>query len=101
MVTFCMCRDLLLFAGVNIQISAVSSTFSVTDHKHVLLICYDIFSSMFLILNNIWKFKMESSSLGISKHTSRITLIVSIITTSLVCIYKFSVFNSNYEMSAC
>ena len=39
--------------GVSIQINAVSSTFSATDIKHVLLICFDIFSSMFLILNNI------------------------------------------------
>ena len=42
-----------LFADVSIQISAVSSTFGATDLKHVLLICFDIFSSMFLILNNI------------------------------------------------
>ena len=33
------------------QISAICSTFSVTDHKHVLPICCDIFSSMFLIAN--------------------------------------------------
>ena len=43
----------MFFADVSIQISAVSSTFSVTDLKHVLLICFDIFSSIFLILNNI------------------------------------------------
>ena len=53
MIMFCIYRDFLLFAGVNLQISAVSSVFSATDHKHVLLICFDIFSSMFLILNNI------------------------------------------------
>ena len=41
------------FADVSIQINAVSSTSSATDLKHVLLICYEIFSSMFLILNNI------------------------------------------------
>ena len=44
---------LAFFADVSIQISAVSSTSSATDHKHVLLICFNIFSSMFLILNNI------------------------------------------------
>ena len=43
----------VFFADVRIQINAVSSTFSSTDLKHVLLICFDIFSSMFLILNNI------------------------------------------------
>ena len=53
MTTFYIYRDFLLFAVVNIQISAVSSTFSATDHKYVLLICFDIFSSMFLILHNI------------------------------------------------
>ena len=61
MVTFCMYKDFLLFAGA----SVVYSTFSVTDHKHVLLICCDIFSSMFIIVNNILKFKLEFSSLGI------------------------------------
>ena len=49
-----------------------------SDHKHVLLICCDIFRSMFPIINIIWKFKMESSNLGISKHASRITLILPI-----------------------
>ena len=73
-----MYRDLLLFAGVRVQISALSSTFSVTDHKHVPMICCDIFSSKFLALNIIWKFKVEYASLGISKHSSRITLIVPI-----------------------
>ena len=77
-ITFCIYRDFLFFADVSIQISAVSSTFSATDHKHALLICFDTFSSMFLILNNSWKFKMESESLGISKHASRITLIAPI-----------------------
>ena len=43
----------LFFADVSIQINAVSSIFSTTDLKHVLLICFDIFSSMFPILNNI------------------------------------------------
>ena len=51
-----MYRDLSLFADVSILISAISATFSVTDHKHVLLICCDTFSSMFLISSNIWKF---------------------------------------------
>ena len=78
MVTFCIYRDFLLLAGVSVQINAVSSTFSVTDHKHVLLICCDISSSMFLILNNICKLKIESSSVGISKHASRITEVVPI-----------------------
>ena len=50
----------VFFADVSIQISEVSSAFSATDLKHVLLICFHIFSSMFPILNNIWKFKMES-----------------------------------------
>ena len=68
----------MLFAGVSVQMSAVSSTFSVIDHKRVLLICCDSFCSMFLILNNIWKFNIESPNLGISKHASRITLIVLI-----------------------
>ena len=72
MVIFCIYRHFLLFADVSIQINAVSSTFIVTDLKHVLLICCDIFSSMFLILNNIWKF----SSSGFSKHASKITLMV-------------------------
>ena len=54
-----MCRD-LLFAGVSVQISAVSVPLSVTDYKCVLLICCDIFNSTFLISNNIWKFKMVS-----------------------------------------
>ena len=76
MVTLCIFRDFLLFAGVSVQISAASSTFSVTDHQHVLLICCDSFSSMFLILNNIWKFKIKSPCLAISKQVSRITLIV-------------------------
>ena len=70
-----MYRDLLFLADVSVQISAISSNFSVIDYEHVLLIFCDIFSSMFLY---IWKFKMESSSLDISKHTSRITLIVPI-----------------------
>ena len=48
------------FADASIHTSAVSSTFSPTDHKHVLLICFDIFSSIFLILKNILNFKMES-----------------------------------------
>ena len=52
-IIFCIYRNFLFFADVSIQISAVSSTFSATDLKHVLLICFDIFSSMFLILNNI------------------------------------------------
>ena len=43
----------VFFADVNIQINTVSSTSSATDLKHVLLICFEIFSSMFLILNNI------------------------------------------------
>ena len=60
MIAFRIYRDFLFFADVSIQISAVSSIFIATDLKHVLLICFDIFSSMFLILNNIWKFKMES-----------------------------------------
>ena len=46
---------------------AVSSTFSVTCHKHVLFVCCDIFSCIVLIFNNIWKFKTESSSLGTTK----------------------------------
>ena len=46
-------QGLFVFADVSIQISTVSSTSSATDHKHVLLICFDIFSSMFPILNNI------------------------------------------------
>ena len=41
------------FCPRTIQISEVSFAFSATDLKHVLLICFDIFSSMFLILNNI------------------------------------------------
>ena len=69
-----MCKDLLLLAGVSVQIHAISATFSVTDHKHVLLVCRDIFSSIFPILNNISKFKMETSNLS----TSRITLTVPI-----------------------
>ena len=73
-----MYKDLLLFTGVSVQISAISVTFGVTDHKHVVLICCDISSYMFLISNIIWKFKMESSRLGTSKHASRITLIVPI-----------------------
>ena len=60
MITFCIYRDFLFFADVSIQISAVSSTFSATDLKDVLLRCFDISSSMFMILNNIRKFKMES-----------------------------------------
>ena len=52
-ITFCIYRDFLLFADVSIQINAVYSIFSATDRKHVLLICLDILSSMFLILNNI------------------------------------------------
>ena len=69
----------MLFAGVSVQLIVISSTFWVTDHKQALLfICCDIFSSVFLILNNIWKFEMEYSSLGIPKHASRITLIVPI-----------------------
>ena len=43
----------MFFADVSIQISAVSSAFSATDLKHVRLICFYIFSSMFLILNSI------------------------------------------------
>ena len=62
-----------LFPDVSNQISAVSSTFSVTDHRNVIFICFEIFSSMFPILNNILKFKMKSLSLCISKHASRIT----------------------------
>ena len=53
MITFYIYRDFLLFADVSIQISAVPCTFSATDFKHVLLICFDIFSSMFLILDII------------------------------------------------
>ena len=53
MITFCIYRDFLFFADVSIQIGAVSSTDGATDHKHVLLICFDSFSSMFRILNNI------------------------------------------------
>ena len=53
MITFFICRDVLFFDVVSIQISKVSSTFSAIDLKNVLLICFDIFSSMFLILNNI------------------------------------------------
>ena len=76
MVTFC--AHILHVQGIfvvwlckrAVQISGVSFTFSVTDTKHVLLICCDIFSFMFLILNNIWKFKMEFPSLGISNHAS-------------------------------
>ena len=48
-----------VFADVSIQINTVSSASSATDLKHVLLICFEIFSSMFLILNNILKFKIE------------------------------------------
>ena len=48
MVTFRMYRDFLLSADVSVQIRAVSSTFSVTDYKHVLLVCCYIFSSIFL-----------------------------------------------------
>ena len=51
MVTFCMFRDFLLFAGVRVQIIAVSSTLCVTDHKHVLLICCDISGFMFFCIN--------------------------------------------------
>ena len=40
----------MFFANVSIQISAISSTFSATDFNLVFLICFDIFSSMFLIL---------------------------------------------------
>ena len=105
MVTFSMHRDFyILFVGVSVQINAVSSTFSVTDHKHVLLIRCDIFTSMFPVSNNIWKFQMESSSLGISKHASRIALVVPIhhqITKKQRCICKFSVFSSNYEVFVC
>ena len=50
---FAFTMDFLFFTDVSIQISAVSSAFSATDLKHVLLICFDIFSSMVLILNNI------------------------------------------------
>ena len=46
-------QGLLFFADASTQISEVSSTFSATDHKHVLLVCFDMFSSMFLILNHI------------------------------------------------
>ena len=46
-------QGLFVFADVSIQISAVSSTFGAKDHKHVLLICFDIFSSIFLTLNNM------------------------------------------------
>ena len=60
LVTFFMYRGFLLFSGVSVQISARSSTFTVADCQHVLLICCDIFSSMFLKLNKIWKFEMES-----------------------------------------
>ena len=70
--------DFLLFAGVSVQIRAVSSTFHVTDYRHAFLVCCDIFSSIFLILNDVWKFKTESSSLGISKYAPRITLIVPV-----------------------
>ena len=80
MVTFCMYRDFLQFVGVSVQINAASSTFIVTDHRnrHVILVCSDIFSSTFPILNNIWEFEIESSSLGISQHASQIILIVPI-----------------------
>ena len=91
-----MLMDFLVFTGVTVQICVLSFTFSVTDHKHVLFICYDIFSSMFLILNNIWKIKMKSSSLDISKHASRITLIVPnhhYITKKRWSICKFLVFS--------
>ena len=99
-----MYKDFLLFAGANVQISAVPFTFSVTDRKHVLLICFDIFSSFFLILNNVWKFKIYSG-LGISKHaSSSITSIVPIhlqINKKHWSIYKFSVFSRIYKMFAC
>ena len=88
-----MCRDLLLFPGVSVQISAIFVTFSVTDHKHLLLICCDIFCSTFLLSSNVWKFKIKSSSFDTSKHASRITLIVPIhdqITKKQGCMCKFS-----------
>ena len=46
-------QRLVAVARVSVHISAISSTVSVTDHKYVRLMCCDIFSSMFLILNNI------------------------------------------------
>ena len=47
-----------LFAGVSIQISAISATFSVKSRKHVLLdVTFLVRSFLF---NNIWKFKMGS-----------------------------------------
>ena len=52
-ITFCIYRDFSFFADVSIEINALSSTSSATDLKHVLLISFDIFSSMLLILNNI------------------------------------------------
>ena len=52
-ITFCIYRDLLYFADLSIHIKAISFTLSATDHKHVHLICFDIFSPMFLILLNV------------------------------------------------
>ena len=54
--------DLLLFLGVNGQISAISATFSVTDHKHVLLIYFDILvpSSFYQTMFGSLKWSVEA-----------------------------------------
>ena len=43
----------MLCAGVSVQVNAVSSTFSVTDHKYVLLIYCGILSFLILRLRVI------------------------------------------------